>query len=168
MLKAAEKLKTRFMIRADLPRICQIEAESFGPVDAWSEDDFLDVIRERANIAHVAVFDDRIAGYLIQERCGDAYRILSIAVDPEYRRLGAGRRLVERMIVKLKASGGPDRIEVGIRERNLGTQIFLRDLKFRAVNNVRGYFADGEDLIEFVYRLRKERNDGDADSIRGV
>lgn len=168
MLKTAEKIKTRHICRADVSQLCRIEAASFDVTDAWREDDFIEALRERANNGYVAVFEDRVVGYLIQGRAGEAYRLLSIAVDPNYRRYGVGRQLIEKLITKLKADGTPNRIEVGVRDRSLETQLFFRDLKFRAVNSVRDYFDDGESLIEFVYRVRKEPNDGDSESLRGV
>lgn len=64
-------------------------------------------VKESLDSFVVAEADDRIVGVAGVERCGDYGLLRSAAVDPEWRGLGVGRALVERVIADAQEAGVP-------------------------------------------------------------
>ncbi len=91
-MRTKEQLRvfTRWMIRRDYHEVLAIEFVSFGP-DAWTEDDFLAVLRERNSIGMIAEVGEKVVGFLVYHLESHHIEILNIAVDPEFRGRGVGR-----------------------------------------------------------------------------
>jgi ribosomal-protein-alanine N-acetyltransferase len=84
--------------------------------------------------------EDRILGYIVFSTDG---HIISIAVHPESRRRGIGRRLVERA---LKASH-TSKVWAEVRKSNQGAQAFYHELGFQVIGMVPDYYGNEEALI---------------------
>lgn len=146
----------RWMIRRDMPRTLEIERACFG-IQAWSESDFIRVLRQRDCIGMVAEGSeaDRISGYMLYELHRNHIDLLNLAVDPAYQRKGVGLELITRLWSKLH----PERrskLTTRVCESNLPAQLFFRWLGFRAVGVDRGYFDDGQDAYRFEARVRRD------------
>lgn len=93
------------------------------------------------------------AGYMAYRLRRDYLELLSLAVAPEYRRLGFGKALVDKLKAKLSC-GRRTRLTLTARESNLAALKFFRSQRFLAVAPVRGFYEDssGEDgiLMEYV------------------
>jgi len=141
----------RWMIKRDMPEVLAIEQASFDT--PWTEEDFLNALRQRNCIGMVAETNDSLVGFVIYELHKQQLLLLNLAVHPQYRRRGVGRQLVERLISKL-SQHRRDKITLEVRERNLPAQLFFKALGFQAVRVLRGYYADtGEDAYVMQYRL---------------
>ena len=99
-------LHLRQMSWRDLPGVLAIEHESF-PADAWSPAQFwselagVDIDRR-----YVVLCDgEDVVGYAGVRLFAPEAEILTIAIDPDYRGLGAGRRLVEHLEAEATAAG---------------------------------------------------------------
>lgn len=127
----------RKITASDLKRVEEIENDSFPktPYDTltfiayWTSypDSFL-------------VYDDgRIKGYIIF----DPYdgHIISIAIDPQFRRRGIGRKLVSEV---LKKAG---KAYVEVRESNKEAIKFYKRLGFEKVDRVSNYYGTEDALI---------------------
>lgn len=144
-----QKVHIRWMIRRDMPRILEIESESFE--HPWSEEDFLRCLRQRMVIGMVAEIHDRVVGYEIHEAHKTTIDLLNIAVDPEYRRQRIGTQLLQKLISKLSPRGR--KIGLMITESNLDGQLFFRELGFRAKSVAPDFFErTGEDAYFMEYR----------------
>lgn len=149
-------LRIRWALRRDMPEILEIEQQSF--THPWCEDEFLRQWRERNVIGLVAQvgadpgFDQYspLAGFVFYQLDPGYYEIISLAVHPEYRGCGVGRKMVDRLAGKLSR----DRrkfIFAKVRESNLEAQYFFRECGFRAVKVLRGECEDtGEDAYLFM------------------
>lgn len=103
----------------------------------------------------VAEYGGRVVGFMVYELHKARIELLRLAVRPEFRREGVGRRMVARLVGKL--TWMRDRVALHVRESCLDAQLFLRDCGFRAVDVVRGCYAEtGEDAYRFVYRVESE------------
>lgn len=145
-----------WMIRRDLPRVLEIEKESFQ--FPWSEEDFCMCLRERTCIGVVArdSSGSDILGFMIYELHKQRIHLLNLAVASDQRRCGVGEAMITRLLGKLT----PDRrnrITAEVRESNLPAHLFFRACDFRATRVLRDYYAEtGEDAYVFEHRWSKE------------
>jgi [ribosomal protein S18]-alanine N-acetyltransferase len=146
------KLLIRWVIGRDLPEILAIEHESFD--FPWREEDFIRRLEQRNCIGIVAEANDRIAGYMLYERNKRRVDLLSLAVDPKFRRAGVGKELVAMLIAKL--SHWHPLLSLSVRDSNLSAHLFFKSLGFRCVR-VRHDFYDNsaDDAYDFVYDIRR-------------
>lgn len=158
------KVHIRWAIKCDRPQMLAIENSSYE--FPWSEDDFLRRLRQRNCIGMVAETwvegtGDTVVGFVIYELHKSRLHILNLAVHPDYRGLGVGRQIIEKLSKKLTTQRR-DRLLLEVRDSNLGAQLFLRACGFRAVSILRDFYADtddagtGEDAYLMEYRLQVE------------
>ena len=99
-----------------------------------------------------------VVGYIcgsIEIRRGvELGHIISIAVDPSYRRKGIGRRLMEEVIEFYKRRG-ISVIYLECRVSNKVAQRFYEKLGFRKECIIKGYYENGEDAIVYKKDLSK-------------
>lgn len=149
------KVHIRWSLRRDLQEVLDIERGSFE--FPWNEEDFVRCCRQRNCIMMVAERDELIVGYMVYELHARRLHVLNFAVDPECRRLGVGRQMVEKLLGKL---GAQKRIAITleVRERNLPAQLFFQAFGFKAEEVLAGWYEDSdEDAYLFRYRLPVER-----------
>jgi len=152
--KQEVRVHIRWMIRRDMPEILAIESESFE--FPWSEEDFINCLRQRNCIGMVAEHDDRVVGFMIYVLNKTRIQVLNFAVAERSRRHGVGTQMMAKLIGKL-SSQRRSRITLEVRETNLPAQLFFRTTGFRAVSVLREYYADTpEDAYSMQYRYRPE------------
>jgi ribosomal-protein-alanine N-acetyltransferase len=130
----------------DLDPVLEIEAVSYRT--PWSRRAFTSELTENS-YAHylVARHDGRIIGYIGMWVILEESHITNIAVDPQYRRHGVGRRLLEDMFDRA-AELGATRVTLEVRVSNTGAQSLYRQLGFADRGLRKGYYADtNEDAI---------------------
>ena len=141
----------RWMIRRDIPEVLRIERASFEY--DWSEEDFLGCLRQRNCIGMVAERNGRVVGFMVYSLYRSRLLIRNFAVAPEFRHMGIGTQMVQRLISKLSQQRRQE-IGVELRESNLIGQLFFRQAGFHAVAVMRSYFDDSsEDAYVMHYRL---------------
>lgn len=146
------RVHIRWMIRRDMHEVLDIESESFE--FPWSEEDFINCLRQRNCIGMVADHADKVVGFMIYELHKTRLHVLNFAVAPDVRRRGVGAQMLNKLRGKLSEQRR-NRILLEVRETNLPAQLFFRDTGFRAVNVLRGYYADTpEDAYLMQYRHR--------------
>ena len=148
------KTHIRWMVKHDNHEVLEIERACFGDF-AWSQQDFTDTLRNRNTIAMVAVCEksDAVLGYMIYALHKGKLELLNLAVDPAHFRQGIGRALIAKLTGKLTANRRT-RVSTVVRESNLGAQLFLKAVGFRAqVPILKEHYDDTkDDAYRFVYR----------------
>jgi ribosomal-protein-alanine N-acetyltransferase len=93
----------------------------------------------------------KLVGYLIcTMRWGGVGHILSIAVDPEYRRRGVGRALILKALERLRKEGATA-VRLEARKSNLGARAFYSALGFKEERELPHYYEDGETAVLLWY-----------------
>ena len=105
----------------------------------------------------IARVGDKIVGYIMC-RVENSFRfmgfkpgfqrighIVSIAVLPEYRRMGIGTELIIRALNSLKNDYKCRSVYLEVRVSNIGAINFYRRLGFKIDRVIKGYYKDGED-----------------------
>lgn len=141
---AAKPEITRFRL-STLRRVLEIERVSFGS-EAYTREMFLELDRDCGDLFFIAKRSGRIAGYIVTCAAAERAEIVSIAVDPRYRKIGIGKALMAHTLSALKKKGVRS---VGLMVRaSAGPVIrFYRRFGFRAVRRVPGYYSDGAEAL---------------------
>lgn len=140
----------RWMIRRDMPSVIDIENNSFA--FPWSEDDFMQCLRQRNSIGMVAEVDDRLAGFMIYELNKSQIYLLDFAVDPAFRRCGVGTAMIGKLTSKLSCERR-NLIMLHINEENLRGQMFFRASGFKAIGTCRNFYVQPvRDAYAMEYR----------------
>jgi len=126
----------RTMVHEDLSQVSDLERRSYD--FPWSHGVFRDcllagytcIVLERA---------DRIAGYgILSVAAGEAH-ILNLCVDPEYRRLGYGDRLLDEILRRAKAASVKE-VFLEVRPSNVNALSLYRKKGFRQIAHRRAYY----------------------------
>ena len=150
------RVHIRWMVRRDMLEVLDVENESFE--FPWKEEDFIRCLRQKNIIGMVALQRELVVGFMIYELHKMRLDVLNFAVDPQARRLGVGRTMVDKLTSKLSNQPGRlNRIELEVRETNLDAQLFFQRCGFRAVSTLRDFYDDtDEDAIQFRYCLEQK------------
>jgi ribosomal protein S18 acetylase RimI-like enzyme len=143
-----QKVSIRWMIKRDLPAILKIQESLKFP---WTEAEFLEALGNTNCIGMSAEAHGLIVGYMIYELYKEYFYVVNLAVTEELRRQHIGSQLVNMLLDRLN----PNRrtcINTNVRESDLITQLFLKNLNFKATL-IRDYYEE-EDSYYFKYRLK--------------
>ena len=120
-----------------------IERRSFQT--PWSLAMFVLELSKPSSICLAAVRDDRLIGYLVCSRYADVWHLMNIAVDPEARRRGIARRMLEQLFDE---AGDDARYTLEVRTSNHGAIAMYERFGFRRAGHRRRYYHDnGEDAL---------------------
>ncbi len=157
------RVRIRTVEAGDLGQVLEINRKSF--VLPYSSSIFREFFREHRYAFLVADLDGQVVGYsmsrvlrklslrgLSVRRIG---HIMSIAVDPPYRRRGIGKQLLRESIEVLEENDAEEiRLEVRVTNR-LAIKIY-KSFGFKEERILPGYYSDGEDAILMVRRPTTE------------
>lgn len=133
---------------ADLPALARLEAASFP--DPWSGRMLAAAIADPSSLVLVAEGDGgpgpELAGYAIFRRAADEAELLSLAVAPEVRGRGLGRRLAEDGLARVREAGARA-CYLEVRPTNAPALALYRSLGFREIGRRRRYYGDGSDAL---------------------
>lgn len=125
-----------------LRRILQIERASF-PDEPYTRAIFRDLYKECGELFLIAKVRGRIAGYIATRVCSGRAEVVSIAVDPDYRRAGIGKTLLGHALERIEKSGAHS-VELMVRVDNREAIHFYRRFGFRHAGRFAGYYEDGQ------------------------
>ena len=142
----------RWMIRRDMRDVLGIESSSFE--FPWSEEDFVQCLRQRNCIGMVAEHGDSVVGFMIYELHKTRLHVINFSVHPAFRRRGVGAQMLRKLVSKLSPTRRT-KIVLEVRETNLDAQLFFRDNGFKAVSVLRDFYDDTTEdayLMQFVHQ----------------
>ncbi|MBE3598704.1 MAG: ribosomal protein S18-alanine N-acetyltransferase [Limnochordaceae bacterium] len=138
----------------DLNDIMVIERLSFST--PWSKSAFLSELLENERAHYlVARADGRAVGYVGIWLVADEGHITNVAVHPEYRSRGVGRKLMEA-ITELARRKGARRLTLEVRKSNLRAQRLYESLGFQGVGLRKGYYRDNNEDAIIMWRELSE------------
>jgi len=156
-LNRNDPLRIRRMHRGDLHDALAIERQTFAR--PWSQAMFLSEVEKPSSICLVATYGNRIVGYLIASRYPDAYHLMTIAVDGEYRRRGIGALMIEAL---LEAIGKGSSLTLEVRPSNSGAIAMYEKFGMTIAGRRHGYYSDnGEDAL-IMWRFGEDDETGEG------
>jgi len=138
----------RWMIRRDTTEVINIERASYEY--PWTAEELLEILRHRNAIGMVAEHDFDVVGFMVYELHKKKLHMLNFAVHPDYRRMGVGTQMVQKLIGKLSTQRRRD-ITLHVRETNLAGQLFFQSQGFYAVDIIREFYEEHD---ESAYAMR--------------
>lgn len=146
----------------DMLEIMTINRKSF--VLPYTSSIFREFFREHRYAFLVVEYDGRIAGYAMSrilkklnlrgfgvKKIG---HIMSIAVHPNFRRRGIGKRLLERTVEILSENGAKE-LRLEVRVSNQPAVDMYHYAGFREEGTLQSYYSDGENAILMSKSLKK-------------
>ena len=125
---------TRAALPSDLDEIARIQAASPGAA-SWKAADYL------AHQCLVALAEDRvIASIACRRTAPDENEILNLAVDPQFRRRGVARQLVELVLEALHGA-----LFLEVRESNHAARKMYQSLGFQVISLRKKYYNEPEE-----------------------
>lgn len=136
----------RKMEEKDLDRIMEIEKNAF--TTPWTRESFLlEITKNQLARYIVAEMENIVVGYGGIWLILDEGHITNIAVDTDYRKMGAGKSLVEGLI-DICIEGNIGSMTLEVRESNIDAQSLYKKYGFiEAGIRPRYYSDDNEDAI---------------------
>jgi ribosomal-protein-alanine N-acetyltransferase len=140
-----ETLLIRGMQEHDLGVVLRIELASYSV--PWSEATFRGLLRRADAGLIVAHADDEPVGYAVFWQVLDQGELGNVAVAPQWRRRGVGRRLVQEVMERARSRGVRE-LFLEVRPSNRGARQLYDDLGFKPVGQRRAYYqAPVEDAV---------------------
>lgn len=142
------------MEREHIPEIARLESLCFS--QPWSQQGLAAELTNPTARFLVALWGGKTAGYAgMHGVCGEGY-VANIAVFPEYRKKGIGRKLV-RALLETARGEAYDFLSLEVRPSNLPAVELYRSEGFRIVGMRRGFYDHPkEDGCIMTYFFRDE------------
>ena len=136
--------------RDDLPKIFLAEKECFS--DPWTEQMIKSEFTKPIFCGFVLEEKGVLAGYICGTALFEDGEIPKVAVLPDFRRKGYGKKLVDTVIADLQTRG-VERIFLEVREKNLPAVALYQGCGFVTVRIRKQYYPDGENALEMKKEL---------------
>ncbi len=134
----------RRLIYADLPPAIAIERRAFST--PWSLAMFVLELSKPGGVCLAARREQRLCGYLVCSRYDTIWHVMNVAVDPDDRRTGVARGLLDELLERVDDEGA--RFTLEVRQSNAGAIALYESFGFRAAGRRRRYYQDnGEDAL---------------------
>ncbi len=145
MKKKNINIRFRKARNEDLGQIQRIESLSFkNPYPPYYT---RALIESLSDVSLVAEIENKIVGYIFARiEYGKIGHIVTIAVDPKYRRMGIGEALMREVINKLKELNCSS-VYLEVRVSNKPAINLYRKLGFLITRRIQKYYRDGEDAF---------------------
>ena len=154
LLREAETvvlIELRRLTLADLAEIEPIERASYPT--PWSRSMFAGELAKPSSVT-LGAFDSeggQLVGYLIVSRYVDAWHIMNLAVQPERRRHGIARRLLEELF-SLTEDDARRGYTLEVRVSNRVAISLYEHMGFRTTGVRRGYYTDNREDALIMWR----------------
>ncbi|KUO22269.1 GNAT family N-acetyltransferase [Streptomyces dysideae] len=152
--RADRPLTMRAAEESDLPELVRVDREVFPeePYPYFVLRQFFDLHADR-----LLVLDDgdTLHGYVLFVTTSDHYTswVMSLAVSPDQRGRGLGRRLMLEVLRRLRAEGVRE-VRLTVEPTNAAAIMLYRSLGFSSEDQVRkDYFGEGEDRLVMTLAL---------------
>lgn len=113
-------------------------------------------IRSSESNVVIAKDNEQLAGFAIMQFYDEHAHLNLLAVDPAYRRVGLGRRLLEWQEDTTRA-GGIFCVNLEVRASNAGARAFYYRLGYREASRIPGYYHGREDAIRMTHDLTRKK-----------
>lgn len=135
---ATAPVLVRPLTRADLDEVMRIERAAF--TTPWRPSTFEGLLARSDTNLFAATCGGRLVGYAVCWTVVDQAELGNVAVDPEFRGRGIGRRLVDEVLQCVRARGAAECF-LEVRESNRGAQELYVQRGFRVVGRRKRYYT---------------------------
>jgi len=144
-------IKLRRFSLSDLEKVREIEKASFPNRDAYPNSLFEKYYKEYPEGFVVGESESEIVGYTIGRPKDGQVEIISLAVKPDFRHKGIGRKLTNFLIDHFQGKDIKE-IFLCVRTKNKIGISFYQNLGFKILKTIKNYYRNGDN----GYLMRKE------------
>lgn len=138
-----DKFIIRKAVFSDLESVFIIENES---IHSWTFNQFAEELERNFSIFIVAESDGIVAGYAVAWIVADEIQLNSIAVKSAFRRMGAGKLLLDKLI-DYCSSAGITSVLIDVRKKNSDAVSFYSASGFHITGCRKNYYGDDDALL---------------------
>lgn len=132
------------------------EIELLSGLNKWGNDCYRADLKKKEVLLFVAIFDEKLCGYIYARLITPEVEIFNIAVLPDFRNRGVGKKLLEN-VLKTAAENGCRNCWLEVRESNETARKFYERLDFKSVGRRRNYYNfPTEDALLLEYKIKTE------------
>jgi ribosomal-protein-alanine N-acetyltransferase len=146
----------RKMMLEDIAAVAELDRISFSL--PWPERSFRHEVADNP-VARcwVAEVNGRVAGMVVGWLLVDEIHIATIAIHPDFRRQGIGRKLLSHTLRRALEEGAQSSF-LEVRESNLGAQEMYRQFGYEPTGRRKRYYKDNDEdaILMNLGSLRKE------------
>ena len=143
----------RPMVAADIDQLVKAELRCF-PEDPWTAEAFSSILSLPAFHGVVLEEAGRFIGYLVAYEILDEGELLNIAILPEDRGRGLGRRLLKNWLDRLREERFRA-VFLDVRVNNDPAIRLYESFGFKVIGTRKGYYTNGENALEMMLALRE-------------
>ena len=148
------------MTREQVPGAAALERACFS--HPWSEAMLAEELDNPVSVFRAAVLDGRVIGYVGMQAAAREGYVANLAVDPAYRRRGAGRRLMSALL-DYGRENGLEFISLEVRASNEGAIRLYEGLGFRCCGRRPRFYDDPVEDALLMTRVLREESAAPAD-----
>lgn len=151
----AVPVRTRTMVHDDLAVVSDIERRSYD--FPWSHGVFRDCLLAGYTCV-VLERDEQVVGYAILSVAAGEAHVLNLCVDPDYRNLGYGDRLLDEVLLRARHASVRE-VFLEVRPSNVNALGLYRKKGFRQIASRRAYYQakDGREDAAVLSVILKRR-----------
>ena len=138
------------MNESHVAAVAELEKICFS--DPWSEKSVASELNNKLALWLVAEEENRVAGYIGSQTCGDESDVMNVAVHPDFRRRGIAEALVKDLVDQLKAIGSRC-LTLEVRASNAPAIALYEKMGFVEVGRRKNYYRNPR---EDALIMRKE------------
>lgn len=151
MCPEVDKIVIQRMSPEDVEDVTRLEKICFS--DPWSKEAFMEELRLKLAIPLVAKRAEKIIGYTCLWHVDDQLEIANIAVSPNYRKEGIGKKMMKRIMQEAKERNCKN-IILSVRESNRAATNLYTQFGFVEVGRRKKYYRlPTEDALTMVKTL---------------
>lgn len=159
-MKDAIDIDIRPACLADAPHLSEMSGRliEHGLPRSWQVPRVVRHMRRRDNVVIKAEIEDQVAGFAIMSFTDEAAHLNLLAVEPQFRRMAVGRRLLT-WLEESAVCAGSFFVSLEVRVGNRGARRFYRALGYDETDLILGYYSGLEDAVAFARDLRVQPGD---------
>lgn len=145
----------QFATPGDAERIAEMSGRliEYGLPRSWGAPRVLRHIRRRDDVVIKMIAGTSLAGFAIMSFSDDSAHLNLLAVQPPYRRMAIGRRML-MWLQESAICAGTFFVSLEVRAGNRGARHFYRALGYDETDLIPGYYDGIEDAVVFARDLR--------------
>ena len=155
----------RLLTREDAAGVHALHARCFPPDEAWSAWSFRDTLALPTTIGLATEAGERLSGMILAQNTPPDADILTMCVDPDYRRAGLATDLLNGL-VRLLGPYGVNRLCLDVAADNGAATAFYESSGFLADGRRRNYYerSDGTqvDAVPMSRSIAGQANESEA------
>lgn len=136
-----------------IDEVHKIEKESFTE-GVWTKKAFMECLSHSQVLSYVIKYENKVIGYIIVKMIKSECKILNLAINREFRKMGYGSMLLDFIIKKLKDEEYRH-VSLEVRKSNIAAQNLYKKAGFQFLSLLEKYYQNREDAFILGLNIRR-------------